>query len=243
MAKHNHTFDMNRAFEAVEKKFRIYNDAIRAVAEGRMRHLFVQGAQGIGKTFAASKILGVYEDKGDIRVRRSAGRSTPLALYNDLFDMRHKRDITLFDDCDSVFENKDGLNLLKAATDTVPVRELAWASSSKQVITPRFTYEGSVVILTNMDLSKDKFIPLTDRVHVLRLAVSPEEKIARIISILRTDTKFSQCHDDVTMWLIKNHQTLGPRLSVRTAIKALELAAFNKDHWQDMADAMILFKD
>lgn len=233
-------FDLKGTFETVELKFQMYKDFIRGVAEGRLRHLFVQGPQGIGKTFLAEQILGVYAQRKRIRLHRAAGRSTPLGLYHDLYSMRRPDDITIFDDCDSVFEDKAGLNLLKAATDTRDRRELSWSSSSKAVLVPSFIFEGRIIVLTNVDLLRPKYGPLVSRVHHLKFNITNEEKVARIIQILRDDTKFRHCHDEVSSWLIRHHAEIGPRLDIRTAIKCLELAAFNRDSWKQMAEATIL---
>jgi hypothetical protein len=53
----------------------------------------------------------------------ASGTCTPAALYELLFIHRHK--LLIFDDFDAVFKDDDSINLLKAALDTYPIRELS----------------------------------------------------------------------------------------------------------------------
>lgn len=236
-------FDMTEAFASVAVRFKEYGDLLRGVAEGRIRHLFVEGDQGLGKTYTLERILRTYEAKKAIRLHISSGRTTPLGLFNDLYSNRHKHSITVFDDCDAVLENKDTLNILKAATDTKDRREISWATTSNRAQVQKFIFEGQVVLLTNLNMEKPKFAPLMDRVYRLPMRLTPQERVARCIMVIREDTKFHYAHDDVTMWLIRNHGALGDKVTIRTAGKLLELAAFNKDKWEALATRLILGDD
>ena len=53
----------------------------------------------------------------------ASGTCTSAALYELLFIHRHK--LLIFDDFDAVFKDDDSINLLKAALDTYPIRELS----------------------------------------------------------------------------------------------------------------------
>ena len=44
------------------------------------------------------------------------GKASPLSMYTALF--KYKNKIIVFDDCDSVFKNKDSVNILKSALDS-----------------------------------------------------------------------------------------------------------------------------
>jgi hypothetical protein len=57
-----------------------------------------------------------------------SGKVSAAELYKTLFMFR-KGGMVLLDDCDSVWKDKDSSNILKAALDTSPVREISSASA------------------------------------------------------------------------------------------------------------------
>jgi len=69
-----------------------------------------------------TKMLGPEGDKW-ILVK---GRSSPLGLYSALFLNRDK--LIVFDDIDSIFGNKDTVNMLKSAVDSYDKRVISWLS-------------------------------------------------------------------------------------------------------------------
>lgn len=54
------------------------------------------------------------------------GKTSPLGLYSSLFLNRDR--LIVFDDIDSIFDNKDTINMLKAAVDSYDVRHISWIS-------------------------------------------------------------------------------------------------------------------
>ena len=67
------------------------------------------------------KQLGLVEGR-DYVVKK--GRITALSMYRTLIEQIDG--MVIFDDCDSVVEDKNGINMLKGALDTDPVRELSY---------------------------------------------------------------------------------------------------------------------
>jgi hypothetical protein len=68
--------------------------------------------------------------KGKDYVKLS-GKATAVEIYKTLFMFR-KSGLVLFDDLDSMWGNQDATNVLKAALDTSPVREISWSSNATQ---------------------------------------------------------------------------------------------------------------
>lgn len=228
-------FDMNKTFASVEAKFKTYKQLLVGVAERRIRHLFVQGSPGLGKSWEAER---VFSAKRGLKYGRSAGHTTPLSLYQALYERRAPNNVLLLDDCDVAFKNEQSMNLLKAATDTREHREVAWHSTSRLVTAQQFEFHGALVVITNEDLTRPRYAPLLDRVHYYNLEMTVEEKVARIITIMAANPK--PATDVVVTWLIANHARLGERLTIRTALKALELATLNADSWEELAEATIV---
>ena len=91
---------------------------------------------------------------------------TPLSLYGNLYQYRHAGDVLVLDDIDSVFSKIEGINLLKAAMDTKPVRRINWESTSSTVVNlglpSGFDFKGSVVLISNIGFNKNATHTVSD---------------------------------------------------------------------------------
>ena len=106
--------------------FKQMNTYTLMVAQGLSTALLITGQGGVGKSYNVTRILGAYGKKGkDFVVMK--GKSTIAAMYKFLYDNYDK--IVVFDDCDSVLQDNDGLNILKGVLDTGEVREVSWNNS------------------------------------------------------------------------------------------------------------------
>ena len=101
------------------------------VAQGLSNALLVTGMGGVGKSFNVNRILSAYGKKGrDYVVMK--GKSSVSAMYKFLYDNYNK--IVVFDDCDSVLMDDDGLNILKGVLDSTDVREVSWNTSGSKMV-------------------------------------------------------------------------------------------------------------
>lgn len=101
------------------------------VAQGLSNALLVTGMGGVGKSFNVNRILSAYGKKGrDFVVMK--GKSSVSAMYKFLYDNYDK--IVVFDDCDSVLMDDDGLNILKGVLDSGEVREVSWNTSGSKMV-------------------------------------------------------------------------------------------------------------
>jgi RecA/RadA recombinase len=94
----------------------------------KLRALLIYGGPGTGKTFTimqAVKKAGLQAGEDYVKL---AGKVSAVELYKTLFMFR-KGGLVLLDDCDSVWKDKDSANILKAALDTSPVREISSATA------------------------------------------------------------------------------------------------------------------
>ena len=106
--------------------FKQMNTYTTMVAQGLERALLITGQGGVGKSYNVTRILSAYGKKGKDYVVMK-GKSTVAAMYKFLYDNYDK--IVVFDDCDSILQNTDGLNVLKGVLDTADVREVSWNNS------------------------------------------------------------------------------------------------------------------
>lgn len=234
-------FSLDAAIKAVDEKFETYRALLRAIGMGHIGHTIVHGPPGIGKSYELEDIFAKYSSAGKVNWSSSSGHVTALSLYNMLYEMRGKDDIVVFDDCDQVFKDRTAMNILKAATDTKPVRNISWESTGGRPLASRFQYEGRVVVLSNADFDKNPHLhALVDRMFFVSLQLNTMERVARVVSVLTNPARGTPIHpkaDMVAAWIITNHERLGPRLTLRTAVKALQLASFTND-WEKMMESL-----
>ena len=117
--------DENGSPETMEQQYEELKEKVKLVASNRsnyIKSLLITGAPSSGKTFTVMetiKELGLKEGSDYIVVK---GSITDAALYTTFIEQID--DLTIFDDCDSVCETKDGKNMLKNALDTYAVRDI-----------------------------------------------------------------------------------------------------------------------
>jgi hypothetical protein len=225
----------------LQTKFTSYRALVHAVGIGSIRCLLVGGAPGLGKTHECTATLADFGAR--IKVTRSAGRTTPLQLYRDLFEGRTVRDVLVFDDCDDAFKNKDCLNILKAAADTRNPREITWATSVKSRVPNKFEFAGRLIVITNQPVFDNPTLqPLIDRAHCFELVLNQAERLERILSLLRAIARDEGIYYEVADWITRHQDPLHSlaRLTVRTAVKACELARLRHGDWQHLAGVTLL---
>ena len=87
------------------------NNLTKMVANNVSPSLVITGQPGLGKTWNVTKTLaslGLKENEDFVHVK---GRCTAAGMFITLFENSDK--LIIFDDCDSVFKDSDGVNLLK----------------------------------------------------------------------------------------------------------------------------------
>jgi hypothetical protein len=101
---------------------------VEMACRGSLRSLIVYGGPGTGKTYT---IMQTVEHNGLVKgedYQKLSGKASPIKIYETLF-MYRKSGLVIFDDLDSMWGNEDATNILKAALDTSPVREISWVSN------------------------------------------------------------------------------------------------------------------
>jgi len=102
---------------------------VEMACRGKLRSLLIYGGPGTGKTFTIMqtvKEVGLTPGKDYVKL---SGKATPVSIYETLFMFR-KGGLVIFDDLDSMWRNEEATNILKAALDTSPVREISWSSAN-----------------------------------------------------------------------------------------------------------------
>lgn len=104
---------------------------VEMACRGKLRSLLIYGGPGTGKTFTIMqtvKEVGLAPGKDYVKL---SGKATPVSIYETLFMFRDGG-LVIFDDLDSMWRNEEATNILKAALDTSPVREISWSSNNTE---------------------------------------------------------------------------------------------------------------
>lgn len=102
---------------------------VEMACRGKLRSLLIYGGPGTGKTYTIMQTVkqeGLVQGKDYVKL---SGKASPIAIYETLFMFRDGG-LVIFDDLDSMWGDKEATNILKAALDTSPVREISWASAN-----------------------------------------------------------------------------------------------------------------
>lgn len=200
--------------------------------------LIISAPAGLGKTSAVlnkMRKMGFIENQNYIYI---SGHVTPLRLFRIMYNTRSLEppSIVIFDDVDSLLDNKVSLNLLKSALSESRGKRMVSYESTKStdVDVGQFEFKSKVIILTN-NLSNNKNLqPLLDRGIVYDFNTSPEELseyiTANLVSMYPTLDKEER--DNV--WGKVRRFTNEPGFSFRSLHRAFSFYKHNKDEWYQM---------
>lgn len=224
------TFDINKRFEILE-------NLTSMVVNNTTPSLIVTGDGGLGKTYSITKTIEnmEVEDKNFIFFK---GYSTARGLYNTLYDNNGK--LIIFDDCDSVLEDKVSINVLKSALDSYDKRKISWMATMRKgdEYPQQFEFTGRIIFISNKKKEKIDSAILS-RSLTVDLTMTPDEKIERMrtISTNMLPTYSDEIKDDALSFLDSNKENYN--INMRTFIMVSKMRHSFPDKWNDLATFMI----
>lgn len=244
--------------ERIGKRFEVLRIMSDATAQGTSRSLIVSGPAGVGKSFTVKEVLDSLSD--DIAHTFVKGFVRTTGLYKLLYEYRHRNNVIVFDDADSVFMDEDSLNMIKSACDTTKVRTLSWRAETKmtteegEALPTSFDFEGSIIFITNYDFDAliargtrlaPHFEAMISRSHYLDLSLkSREDYMTRIKMVVEEGMLQSyglDRHDEglVIDFMEDNIEALR-EISLRMVVKLADLIKAHKKYWKTIARATCL---
>ena len=169
------TFNINQRFEFL-------NNLTTMVVNNATPSLIVTGEGGLGKTHSVTETIK-SNDLSDDEYIFFKGYSTARGLYNTLYDNNGK--LIIFDDCDSVLDDKVALNILKSALDSYEKRTISWmAKMNKNDEYPQqFEFTGRIIFISNKSIT-DINEAVRSRSLTVDLTMTPSDKIERMGAII-----------------------------------------------------------
>jgi len=181
-----------------------------------------------------------------------SGAVSTIMMFKKMFQYRTK--VLVFDDCDAVFRDENGRNILKAALDTKKVRRISYLKKSGLVFDPKdyemdpegefnmiengmvpayFDFAGRVIFISN--LAKDKADPDgAIRSRSILIDVNPDD--ATIMERIKTLLPYLEPRDMAMEDKLEIYEFMKTAndVSMRTFVKAAGFKDANLPNWKRM---------
>jgi hypothetical protein len=241
-------------------RFDILEDMTRAVKKGDVRSMIVTGPPGVGKSFGVEKVLSKHDVFADVandsklkKYEVVKGAMSAIGLYKKLYEFSDKKNILVFDDCDSVLLDDLSLNILKAALDSGKKRMIHWNTDSRLLrqegVPNSFEFKGGAIFITNIKFDhvkskklRDHLEALESRCHYLDLTIDTQrEKLLRIKQVIR-DAGMLDAYEledaakqEVVEFINANAERMR-ELSLRMVLKVADIRVSMPERWQAVVE-------
>ena len=222
---------------SINKRFEILQDLTSMVVNNTTPSLIVTGEGGLGKTYTITKTI---EDMGldNNNFVFFKGYSTARGLYNTLYDNNDK--LIVFDDCDSVLEDKVAINILKSALDSYDNRQISWMANMRKgdEYPNQFEFTGRIIFISNKKKEKIDGAILS-RSLVVDLDMTPAEKIERMKTIIPNILPgySDEVKQDALRFLDNNKETYD--INMRTLIMISKMRYSFPSTWDELGTFML----
>ena len=221
----------------INQRFQFLNDLTTMVVNNTTPSLIVTGEGGLGKTHSVTETIK-SNDLSEDKYVFFKGYSTARGLYNTLYDNNDK--LIIFDDCDSVLDDKVALNILKSALDSYETRTISWmAKMNKNDEYPQqFEFTGRIIFISNKSIS-DVNEAIRSRSLTVDLTMTPSDKIERMSAILENILpEYSlEFKKDALSFLSEVSNEVS--VNMRMLIMVTKMRYNYPDRWKDLASYMV----
>jgi hypothetical protein len=244
----------------ITRAFTVMDKVTAGMIAGNIRGGVIAGATGVGKSYSVLEAFERAALEEKIKFKEVKGSMSGIGLFQTLFEMSDPGSILLLDDADSIFDDIEPVNLLKAALDTSKRRKISWIKESRVLqdagIPNQFEYNGSIMFISNKDFVREieretKIAPhlkaILGRTLFLDLGIHTRREIfVRLMQVVNThdfmvDNGINSDQAAIMLdWVYQNLDRVRV-LSIRTAVQVAAMIKTDPD-WKDMAEVLVLKK-
>jgi hypothetical protein len=239
----------------LKERFDILSLLTKGAVAQNIRSLVVTGAPGVGKTYTVEQIL----EKSDVPHEIVRGSLSAIHLYMLAYRYRKAGSVIVLDDADSIFNDEDALNILKALCDTSSSRKVSYMKEAPQLkeedIPQTFEFNGAMIFISNLDFQtfvdegKNKyaqhFEALMSRSLYLDLRLHDRNELGVWVKHISQAGRIFD-REDVPMGMrqpilnfLQTNRTELRELSIRTLMKLCGLAKDNPQRWENIAKVLL----
>ena len=230
----------------INERFEIIGELVQSCIEGNIRSLIISGPPGLSKSFTVEKLLQEWNPDED-QYSINKGLVKPTGLYRLLYEHRDEGQVLVLDDADSVFDDINSINILKAACDTTKTRVVSYLVEMKmqdedgEPLPRRFEFNGTVIFLTNESFEGSEHLQaLVSRSHYIDCAMrTTRDYIIRIKQVVNqgmlVKRGLTKTQSDEVVEFICDNQNRLTETSLRIALKIGDLVKAHPQRWRSMA--------
>lgn len=237
------------------ERFRILSLLTKGAIEKSVRAVVVTGAPGVGKTYTVENIL----EHSGVQHEIVRGSLSAVNLYKLGYRNRKAGNVIVLDDADSIFNDEDALNLLKALCDTSSTRRVSWLKESLALaeddIPQSYEFNGAIIFISNLDFQtfvdegKNKyaqhFEALMSRSLYLDLRLHNRNELGVWVNHIAKNGKIFEREEigaetgAAILRFIDTNRSKLRELSIRTLLKTCQLAKTNPNDWERIAKVLL----
>ena len=165
----------------------------------------------------------------------------------------------VLDDADSIFNDEEALNILKALCDTSSVRKVSWMKESNALVEDdvpkQYEFNGAMIFISNLDFQRfvdegknkyaQHFEALMSRSLYLDLRLHNKDELGVWVNHIANDGRIfdrenvpTNLRQPILSFLTDNREKLREP-SIRTLMKTCQLAKDNPKQWEGIARVLL----
>jgi len=225
--------ELKKERQSITNKYKIPREYIKSVAMGFNKSFIFLGKSGIGKTYLTRQVLA----KMNIDFIESRGVNSPMALYEFLYEHRHKNSLIIFDDTQGLVSNPNAYSIMLG----ILWEKIAnWNSTSDKLKIPKkFIFNGKIIIITNK-LNGENSEVIKSRCLNYTLKLSNDDLIKMMYEIAKQKHKELSYKERIKIVkFIEENSNKSVRFDLRTQKKIEQLYLYDKKNWEELGKPLI----
>ena len=245
----------DRILTDISQRFDILSLLTKGTTAHNIRAMVVTGAPGVGKTYTVEQILEQSKVPHEI-VR---GSLSAINLYMLAYKFRKPGNVIVLDDADSIFNDEEALNILKALCDTSATRKVSYMKEAQQLlaedIPKSFEFNGAMIFISNLDFQTfvdegrnkyaQHFEALMSRSLYLDFRLHTRDELGVWVNHIAQNGKIFDRENvpqnlrQPILSFLNTHRNNLRELSIRTLMKSCQLAKGNPSNWEIIARVLL----